>query len=94
MAQKTEKLSEEVLNNLRASQIRANELVIGLGQIHLKLKNFKIEMGKLMEEQKNMEMEFELNDSKFTTILRDLEKQYPTGELDLNEGIVIYESPE
>ena len=94
MAQKTEKLSEEVLNNLRASQIRANELVIGLGQIHLKLKNFKIEMGKLMEEQKNMEIEFELNDSKFTTILRDLEKQYTTGELDLNEGVVIYESPE
>jgi len=37
-----EKLSEEVLNNLRASQIRANELVIGLGQIHLNLKNFNI----------------------------------------------------
>jgi len=47
-----------------------------------------------MEEQKNMEIEFELNDSKFTTILRDLEKQYPTGELDLNEGVVIYESAE
>jgi hypothetical protein len=94
MAQKTEKLSEEVLDNLRKSQIRANELVVGLGQIHLKLKNFKIEMGKMMEEQKNMEIEFELNDSKFTTILRDLEKQYPTGELDLNEGVVTYESPE
>ena len=94
MAQKTEKLSEEVLDNLRKSQIRANELVVGLGQIHLKLKNFKIEMGKMMEEQKNMEIEFELNDSKFTTILRDLEKQYPTGELDLNEGVVIYESAE
>ena len=94
MAQKTEKLSEEVLDSLRTSQIRANELVVGLGQIHLKLKNFKIEMGKMMEEQKNMEIEFELNDSKFTTILRDLEKQYPTGELDLNEGVVIYESAE
>jgi hypothetical protein len=47
-----------------------------------------------MEEQKSMEMEFELNDSKFTTTIRDLEKQYPMGELDLNEGIVIYESAE
>jgi len=94
MAQKTEKLSEEVLDSLRTSQIRANELVVGLGQIHLKLKNFKIEMGKMMEEQKNMELEFELNDNKFTTILRDLEKQYPTGEIDLNEGVVIYESAE
>lgn len=94
MAQKTEKLSEEVLDNLRNSQIRANELILGLGQIHLKIKNFKIEMGKILDEQKSMELEFELNDNKFTTILRDLEKQYPTGEIDLNEGIVIYESPE
>jgi hypothetical protein len=94
MAQKTEKLSEEVLDSLRTSQIRANELVVGLGQIYLKLKNFKIEMGKMMDEQKSMELEFELNDNKFTTILRDLEKQYPTGEIDLNEGVVIYESAE
>jgi hypothetical protein len=59
-----------------------------------KLKEFKIEMTKIMEEQKSMELEFELNDSKFTTAIRDLDKKYPMGELDLNEGIVIYESTE
>jgi hypothetical protein len=94
MAQKTEKLSKELIDDLRGMQTKANELVIGIGQSHLKLKNFKIEMTKLMEEQKSMELEFELNDSKFTTAIRDLDKKYPMGELDLNEGIVIYESAE
>jgi hypothetical protein len=94
MAQKTEKLSKELIDDLRGMQIRANELVIGIGQSHLKLKEFKIEMTKIMDEQKSMEIEFELNNSKFTTTIKELEKQYPMGELDLNEGIVIYESPE
>jgi len=94
MAQKTEKLSQELIDDLRGMQTRANELIIGIGQTHLKLKNFKIEMSKIMEEQKSMELEFELNDSKFTTAIRDLDKKYPMGELDLNEGIVIYESAE
>ena len=91
MAQKTEKLSQELIDDLRGMQIRANELVIGIGQSHLKLKEFRIEMTKIMDEQKSMEIEFELNNSKFTTAIRDLEKQYPKGEIDLNEGIVIYE---
>jgi hypothetical protein len=94
MAQKTEKLSQELIDDLRGMQTKANELIIGIGQTHLKLKNFKIEMSKIMEEQKSMELEFELNDSKFTTAIRDLDKKYPMGELDLNEGIVIYESAE
>ena len=94
MAQKTEKLSQELIDDLRGMQSKANELVIGIGQTQLKLKNFKTEITKLMEEQKSMELEFELNDSKFTTAIRDLDKKYPMGELDLNEGIVIYESAE
>lgn len=94
MQQKTAKLSQELIDDLRGMQIRANELVIGIGQSHLKLKEFKIEISKIMEEQKSMEMEFELNNSKFTTTIKELEKQYPKGEIDLNEGIVIYEDQE
>jgi hypothetical protein len=94
MAQKTEKLSQELIDDLRGMQTKANELIIGIGQTHLKLKNFKIEMTKIMEEQKSMELEFELNDSKFTNAIKELDKKYPMGELDLNEGIVIYESAE
>jgi hypothetical protein len=92
MAQKTETLSPEIIDNLRSMQTKANELVVGLGQIHLRIKDFKLETERLISQQKSMETEFELNDTEFTKIIKDLEKQYPSGEVDLNEGIVIYES--
>jgi hypothetical protein len=94
MAQKTEKLSPEVINDLRGMQLKANELINSLGQIRLKIKNFKSETQRLIDEQKSMETEFELNDKKFSSLVKDLEAKYPKGEVDLNEGIVIYESAE
>ena len=94
MAQKTEKLSPEIIENLRGMQTKANELVIGLGQLHLRIKDFKLETERLISQQNKMEIDFELNDSEFTKIIKDLETKYPKGEVDLNEGIVIYESAE
>ena len=41
-----------------------------------------------------MEIEFASNNIKFNETIRDLEKQYPMGEIDLNKGIVIFESEE
>ena len=38
MAQQTAKLSQELIDELRVMQSRANDLVIGIGQIHLELK--------------------------------------------------------
>ena len=94
MAQKTETLSTEIIDNLRAMQTKANELVVGLGQIHLRIKDFKLETERLISEQKSMETQFELNDNEFTKVIKDLETKYPKGEVDLNQGIVIYESAE
>lgn len=94
MIQKTETLSPEIIDNLRNMQTRANELITGLGQIHLRIKDFKLETERLIDEQKSMETEFELNDKKFTSLVRELESKYPKGEVDLNQGIVIYESAE
>ena len=94
MAQKTETLSTEIIDNLRAMQTKANELVVGLGQIHLRIKDFKLETERLISEQKSMETQFELNDNEFTKVIKYLETKYPKGEVDLNQGIVIYESAE
>jgi hypothetical protein len=42
----------------------------------------------------NAEQSFDNATIDFQAILADLEKIYPTGEIDLNEGVVIYESAE
>jgi hypothetical protein len=94
MIQKTETLSPETVNDLRSMQSKANELIVGLGQIHLRIKDFKAETQRLIDEQQLMEIEFESNDKRFTDTIRDLEAKYPKGEVDLNQGIVIYESAE
>ena len=94
MAQKTETLSPEIIDNLRNMQSKANELINTLGQLHLRIKNFKLETERLIDEQKLIETQFELNDKKFTDTIADLEQKYPKGEIDLNEGVVIYESAE
>ena len=94
MAQKTETLSPEIIDDLKGMQTKANELVVGLGQIHLRIKDFKLETERLISEQKSMEDEFESNDKKFSETIKDLEKKYPKGEIDLSQGIVIYESAE
>ena len=38
-----------------------------------------------------LESEFQQTNTEMNTILSDFEKKYPKGEIDLNEGIVIYE---
>jgi hypothetical protein len=94
MAQKTETLSPEIIDNLREMQTKSNELIIGLGQLHLRIKDFKAETERLISEQKTMEIDFESNDKKFTNTVKELEIKYPKGEIDLIKGIVIYESAE
>jgi hypothetical protein len=94
MEQKTETLSPEIIDNLREMQTKSNELIIGLGQIHLRIKDFKVETERLIGEQKAMEIDFESNDKKFTNTIKELEIKYPKGEIDLINGIVIYESAE
>jgi hypothetical protein len=94
MAEKTATLSQELIDDLIGMQSKANEMVVGIGQIHLKLRELKLETERLLEEQQALEVEFESNNINFTSTIRDLEKQYPMGEIDLNKGIVIFESEE
>jgi hypothetical protein len=54
MAQQTAKLSQELIDELRGMQSRANDLVIGIGQIHLELKKFKLEIERIENQQKSM----------------------------------------
>lgn len=94
MSQKTEVLSSEIIDNLKSMQTKSNEFVLLLGQIHLKERELKLELETLQNEKSNVESKFDENNSNLTKVIRDLEKLYPMGEIDLNQGIVIYDSAE
>jgi hypothetical protein len=92
MAQKTENLPKETLELLINSQTKANELIINLGQIHLRIRDFNNQIAKLEESKLQIELEIDNSSKQFSELIKTLELQYPQGEIDLQEGVVIFES--
>jgi chromosome segregation ATPase len=94
MAQLKESLSTEVLDSIKSKREEMSNLVMEFGQLNLKKRELKNEISKLEEIELAMENRFDEINNEMTDILKELEKTYSKGELDLNEGVVYYESTE
>jgi hypothetical protein len=94
MAQKTEQLPKETLDKLVSYQNQANELILNLGQVHLRIRELKLEIERLESVKAGVETESDKIGLEFNEVIKDLEKTYPKGEIDLKEGVVIFESAE
>ena len=94
MAQKTDNLSQEIVDKLKSMQTNLNLFVASLGQMHLKIRDTKSELTSLQEEQKNIENQFDNLSKEYSAYIGDLEKTYPNGEIDLNTGLITYDSAE
>jgi hypothetical protein len=94
MAQKTENLSKETLDKLTEKQAKINNSVFNIGQAELRI----IKLQKEIEQIKLMKVQFESDydkiDSEFNEYIKELEKVYPNGEIDLQAGTVTFQSPE
>jgi predicted nucleotide-binding protein (sugar kinase/HSP70/actin superfamily) len=94
MAQKTENLSKETLDKLTEKQVKINNSVFNIGQAELRI----IKLEKEIEQIKLMKVQFESDydkiDSEFNEYIKELEKVYPNGEIDLQAGTVTFQSPE
>jgi hypothetical protein len=94
MVQKTEKLSKETLDKLTEKQAKINNSVFNIGQAELRIIKLQkeIEQIKLMKTQ--FESDYDKIDSEFNEYIKELEKVYPNGEIDLQAGTVTFQSPE
>ena len=94
MAQKTENLSKETIDKLTEKQAKINNSVFNIGQAELRI----IKLEKEIEQIKLMKVQFESDydkiDSEFNEYIKELEKVYPNGEIDLQAGTVTFQSPE
>ena len=94
MAQKTENLSKETLDKLTENQGKINNSILNIGQAELRI----IKLEKEIEQIKLMKTQFELDydkiDSEFNDYIKELEKIYPNGEIDLQAGTVTFQSAE
>ena len=94
MAQKTENLSKETIDKLTEKQAKINNSVFNIGQAELRI----IKLEKEIEQIKLMKVQFESDydkiDLEFNEYIKELEKMYPNGEIDLQTGTVTFQSPE
>jgi hypothetical protein len=92
MAQKTEKLTQETIDKLGLGQVKLNESILNIGQIHLRLRELNSEIERLNALKIENESKFDISQNEFNKLLSDLEINYPNGEVDLKEGTVTFEA--
>jgi hypothetical protein len=84
MSTQTKKLDESLITKIRELNTKKNELIVSAGQLHLNIKQVKTVITAV-------EYEFENTDKELSLILSDLEQQYPNGEIDLIEGVILFQ---
>lgn len=91
MAQIKEKLEVEVVEKLKQNQSQANEAVLGLGQAELRLTELNEEVKSVEKYKENVLNTYRASVENINSELKKLEEKYPQGEVDLIEGVVIYD---
>jgi DNA repair exonuclease SbcCD ATPase subunit len=79
----TQKLEASLVEKLKELNNKKSELIVNAGQLHLDIKQLKDVLSLV-------EVEFENTAKELNSLLSDLEKEYPNGEIDLVEGTVIF----
>jgi predicted nuclease with TOPRIM domain len=91
MVQKTEKLEQEVVATITSLQNKAAEQVHVLGEFHIRLRDLEAEKKRMQEFVSSIEAEYDELVTSLNETLKGLETKYPKGEIDLKEGIVIFD---
>ena len=91
MAQIKEKLEVEVIEKLKFNQAQANEAVVNLGQIELRIIELKTELEGVQKFKEDVLKTYRTAVDTLNGELKVLEEKYPAGEVDLIEGVVIFE---
>jgi hypothetical protein len=94
MAQLKESLNVDVLDSIKEKRNEVANLVMELGQISLRTRELRNELANLDQLKISMENRFDTVNEEVKAILAELEVKYPKGEIDLNEGMVYFESAE
>jgi hypothetical protein len=94
MAQKIEKLEQSTLDKIVKYQSDANQIIFELGQLSLQIREFESQLKKVNEIKTQSEEKFDNIGLQLENILSDLQRKYPNGEINLEEGVIKFESAE
>jgi hypothetical protein len=87
----SEQLPQEVIDNIKKLQERANEVIVDVGRVTLRLREIEQNKKRYEAEKGTLESQFDEVNAQLSQILADLDSKYPNGELDLVEGKVYFQ---
>ena len=96
MAEKTQMEFETVeleagtMEQIRTLNAQLNQTISTVGQLHLRRGELEEQLELVTERVQQVEQEFKTTNKELQTLLGGLEKQYPSGQIDLDKGTVTY----
>ena len=87
----TVQLEESTLESIKELNGKLNNIVNAFGQMYLRRKELHEELEKIEEGFEKAEQDFKSTNAELKEILNDLEREYPRGQLDLQNGTVTYQ---
>jgi hypothetical protein len=90
MEQKQESLKPELVNLLKQIQEEQNNMVIALGQVAVRRRDLQKQMDELSKKEEEFGIRLDESLNHMNSQLSELDKLYPNGQIDLEQGIVIY----
>lgn len=87
----TIKMEESTLESIKELNGKLNNIVSAFGQMHIRRKELTEELEKIEDSFSRAEDDFKSTNSELNSILNDLEKDYPRGQVDLNAGTITYQ---
>lgn len=94
MAQKEEKLDEKIVEVLRENQAKANTAIVSLGEVSIRIRDLEKELERVEELEQTLLKDYDQSTGTISAELQNLQKTYPSGEVDLQRGVVIYDVKE
>jgi len=90
MENKTEQLSPEIVESLKAIQEEQNNMVIALGQVAVQRRQLEKQLEELSNREEEFGQRLDKSINQMNVDLAELDKKYPNGQIDLEKGVVIY----
>jgi DNA repair ATPase RecN len=86
----TVQLSEEKITEIKEYNSNLNNLMSQLGQLHIRKNELHEELQRIEDAFTQSEESFKDTNSELRKVLNKLERDYPRGQLNLEEGTVTY----
>jgi uncharacterized phage infection (PIP) family protein YhgE len=88
----TEAVDETKLESIRELNGKLNNIITAFGQMYLRRRELNDELEKVEEGFSRAEEDFKTFNAELKSILDELEKEFPAGRLDLQNGTITYQA--